>query len=78
MATGYLIIVMIIIFVLGLVAGFLIGRGKKVPIVGSFTINHSDPTKDFCSLRLDYDLDLLERYRTFALKLELIDDKGSE
>lgn len=57
---------MLVIFVAGLALGWLIGLPKPT---GSFTINHSDPTKDLCTLELGEDLDKVESRKTLTLKV---------
>lgn len=61
-----LIALALVIFVIGFTLGWLVGLPKPT---GSFQINHSDPTKDLCTLELEQDLDKIEAKKTMTLKV---------
>lgn len=55
----------------GLVAGCVLsslGR-RAVHYDGRFVINHSDPTKDLCTLELESDLDVIEKNKKLVLEV---------
>lgn len=63
-----------------LLIGFLIGliSGSKANTsrpIGTFVINHTDPTKDLCTLQLDVDLDVIEASKQISFKVAIIDDQ---
>lgn len=68
---------MLIIGLIAFTAGMLIGalsalaacRAKRIKNVGTFNINHSDPTKDFVNLHLDCDLPAIEDSKVIAFKV---------
>lgn len=52
---------------------FALAYGKKDNAYdGAFRINHSDPTKDLCTLELDSDLDEIEEKGEINLKVFVI------
>ena len=65
---------MLIVGLIALIIGILIGTfgtlaAKRVKRVGTFNINHSDPTKDFVNLHLDCDLPAIEDSKVVAFKV---------
>ena len=64
-----LIALALVIFVIGFTLGWLVGLPKPS---GSFQINHSDPTKDLCTLELEQDLDKIEAKKTMTLRVRVI------
>lgn len=64
--TTAMIALALVIFVIGFTLGWLVGLPKPS---GSFQINHSDPTKDLCTLELEQDLDKIEAKKTMTLKV---------
>ena len=65
---------MLIVGLIALVIGILIGifgtlAAKKAKTVGTFNINHSDPSKDFINLHLDCDLPAIEDNKVIAFKV---------
>jgi hypothetical protein len=67
-----LIVALVLVYFIGLGCGagimLLFNRTKKV---GSFKINHSDPTTDFVTLALDKDIDVIEQSKYISLKVEI-------
>ena len=56
----------------GVLLGVLIGRHSvHYKKVGTFEINHSDPSTDFCNLILDCDIDVIEKCNTIGLKVRI-------
>jgi len=68
----------VVILVLALINGCLVWRLYKkraIPTpVGTFIVNHTDPTKDLCTLHLDVDLDVIEASKQISFKVVIIDD----
>lgn len=65
---------MLIVSLIALIAGILIGTFstlavKRVKNVGTFNINHSDPSKDFVNLHLDCDLPAIENSKVIAFRV---------
>lgn len=76
-----LIIAIICTIVLSLVLVILSRRLNTskingLPCLGTFEINHSDPTKDLCMLALECDLDEIEKNRVMAIKIRVVSDSG--
>jgi len=73
------IVLRVVILALALINGCLIWRLRKkrtMPTpVGTFIVNHTDPTKDLCTLHLDVDLDVIESSKAISFEVAIIDDK---
>ena len=71
--TMQLILAGVIVLVMGIVLGLLFGVTilNRVKIVGTFTINHSDPATDFCTLHLDQDIDVIEKRKAIGLEVQV-------
>ena len=79
MHNGQIYIVLLVIFLaIALLIGVFICRiscEKSAPTpVGTFIVNHTDPTKDLCTLHLDVDLDVIEASKAISFKVAIIDD----
>ena len=62
---------LVIAYFIGLAIGIFVARLiYKSKNVGTFKINHSDPTTDFCTLALDKDIDVIEKHKYISLKVE--------
>ncbi len=57
-----------LIFIGGFVAGLLFAHKSTV---GTFRINHSDPSKDLVTLELDADLDAIEKHSQMLLSVKV-------
>jgi hypothetical protein len=66
----YIIISAICGFAVGCVLSFIF---RKRRADGRFVINHSDPTKDLCTLELESDLDVIERNKLMTLEVVIHD-----
>lgn len=80
MYDGQIYIVLTVIFIvlamlIGIGIGFLVGKQNTATPVGTFIVNHTDPTKDLCTLHLDVDLDVIEGSKAISFKVAIIDDK---
>lgn len=71
--TPEMLIVGLIMFIAGILIGAIgilaVWRAKRVKNVGTFNINHSDPSKDFVNLQLDCDLPAIENSKAVAFKV---------
>ena len=67
MSTLYILLAAICGLVVGCVLSSL-GR-RAVHYDGRFMINHSDPTKDLCTLELESDLDVIEKNKKLVLEV---------
>lgn len=76
MYTGQIYIIYVVSDLIALLIGFIIGRfliKHKAPTpVGTFVINHDDPTKDLCTLCLDVDLDVIEASKAISFDVAII------
>lgn len=59
-------------FAVGCLVGAISSR-NKTRYDGRFVINHSDPTKDLCTLELESDLDVIERNKLMTLEVVIHD-----
>ena len=71
--TPEMLIVGLIMFIAGILIGAIgilaVWRAKRIKNVGTFNINHSDPSKDFVNLQLDCDLPAIENSKAVAFKV---------
>ena len=68
MSQFILIIGIGLIFMGGFVGGLLFAHKSTV---GTFRINHSDPSKDLVTLELDADLDVIEKHSQMLLSVKV-------
>lgn len=69
----YIIISAICGFAVGCVLSFIFRKRRAAHYDGRFVINHSDPTKDLCTLELESDLDVIERNKLMTLEVVIHD-----
>ena len=65
------ILVTTVVFILGLVLGFIFDRFSRHH-VGSFVINYSNPDTDLVKVELEEDLDYLDRQKTIEFDVKVI------
>ena len=64
-----IIIALVALLVGALIGGFCTLGISRIKHVGTFHINHSDPTKDFINLQLDCDLPAIEKNKVIGFKV---------